>query len=92
MSAVFTLREHLDAGLNSGTVLDRLLVHIFHAKTSMLKRKLLSYSGFHYWKDKFDLQLSLTVSQMVLVCGGLHTHDSGVWEQSVTLHNAGEIA
>lgn len=37
MSAIFTLKEHLDAGLNSGTVLDRLLVHILHAKASMLK-------------------------------------------------------
>lgn len=91
MSAIFISKEHLDAGLNSVTLLDRLLFHIFHAKTFMLKRKLLSYSGFHYWKEEVWLQLSLTVSQMVLVCGGLHTHDSGVQEQYVTLHNAGEI-
>lgn len=52
MSAIFILKEHLDAGMNSETVLDRLLVHIFHVKTSMLKRKLLSYSGFCYWKEE----------------------------------------
>lgn len=59
MSAIFILKEHLDAGLNSATLLDRLLVHIFHAKTSMLKRKLLSYSGFHYWKEEVWLTAEL---------------------------------
>lgn len=47
MSAIFTLREHLDAGLNSVTVLDRVLVHPSHATTSMLEKKMLSDSGFH---------------------------------------------
>lgn len=50
MSAILTLREHLDAGLNSLTVLDRVLVHTIHVTTSMLEKKLLSYSGFHSLK------------------------------------------
>lgn len=55
MSAILTLREHLDAGLNSLTVLDRVLVHTIHVTTSMLEKKTAELFRFPFIKVRIEV-------------------------------------